>query len=196
MKVGANLKYDIKVYDFLSHCMSMKRIVVSPGWQVFCIALVLLVRQQVFPSVPTSCSGPEYHQFDFWIGDWNAFDFDNPAIVTGRTKVTPILSGCVLHEEYHGADGHEGESFSVYDATRKVWHQSWVTNRGELLIIEGKFEDGAMTLSGVQRMMDGKDKEIRGVWKSVPTGVRETAVTSIDGGKTWQPWFDIVFRQR
>jgi hypothetical protein len=25
-------------------------------------------------------------------------------------------------------------------------------------------------------------------------GVRETAVTSTDGGTTWQPWFDLVFR--
>jgi ketosteroid isomerase-like protein len=25
-------------------------------------------------------------------------------------------------------------------------------------------------------------------------GVRETAVTSTDGGKSWKPWFDLVFR--
>jgi hypothetical protein len=29
-----------------------------------------------------------------------------------------------------------------------------------------------------------------------PGVVRETAVTSTDGGKTWQQWFDLVFRQR
>jgi hypothetical protein len=23
---------------------------------------------------PTFCSGPEYRQFDFWLGDWDAFE--------------------------------------------------------------------------------------------------------------------------
>jgi hypothetical protein len=163
---------------------------------LICSLSFLVVCQQASALVTSSCSAAEYHQFDFWIGDWNAFDFDNPNKVVATTKVTPILDSCVLHEEYHGADGHEGESFNIYDAARKVWQQTWVTNRGELLTIEGQFKDGAMTLSGTQHMMDGKDKEIRGVWKPVPNGVRETAITSMDGGKTWQPWFDIIFRQR
>jgi hypothetical protein len=24
-------------------------------------------------------AAPEYRQFDFWVGDWDAFDFDNPS---------------------------------------------------------------------------------------------------------------------
>jgi hypothetical protein len=47
--------------------------------------------------------------------------------------------------------------------TRDVWHQTWVTDRGRLLVIEGHL-------------------------------VRETAVRSIDGQKSWQPWFDLIFR--
>lgn len=34
----------------------------------------------------------------------------------------------------------------------------------------------------------------RGVWKPEKGGVRESAVTSADGGKTWEPWFDLMFR--
>jgi hypothetical protein len=33
---------------------------------------------------------------------------------------------------------HKGQSFTIYDVARDVWHQTWVTNRGELLEIEGK----------------------------------------------------------
>src|SRR5262249_38513464 len=32
--------------------------------------------------------------------------------------------------------------------------------------------------------------------KPVGAGVRETAVISADNGKTWKPWFDIIFRAR
>jgi hypothetical protein len=142
---------------------------------------------------PAPCAAPEYRQFDFWLGDWDAFDFDNPATKVARARVDLILDTCVLLENYEGADGHKGQSFSVYDASRKVWHQSWVTNRGEVLVIEGKFEDGEMVLSGIDHAKAGQPL-VRGVWKPMTGGVRETAVTSTDGGKTWQPWFDLVFR--
>jgi ketosteroid isomerase-like protein len=66
-----------------------------------------------------------------------------------------------------------------------------VTNRGELLVIEGKFEQGKMVLSGEDR---AKAALVRGEWKPEQGNVRETAVISKDGGKTWEPWFDLIFR--
>src|SRR5579862_4867093 len=90
-------------------------------------------------------------------------------------------------------DGMHGQSFSIYDASRKVWHQSWVTNRGVLLIIEGTWKDGQMTLEGADHPQPGVERRVRGIWKPQGNGVRETAVTSTDGGKTWKPWFDILF---
>jgi hypothetical protein len=97
-----------------------------------------------------------------------------------------------LREDYQGSDGHQGQSFSIYDATRKVWHQSWVTNRGELLMIEGIFEGGAIVLAGEDH---AKGSLVRGEWRPENGNVREIAVTSNDGGKTWKPWFDLLFRK-
>lgn len=71
---------------------------------------------------PASCAGPEYRQFDFWVGDWDAFDVDNPDKVVARNHVDRILDGCVLLEDYQGANGSHGQSFTIYDASRKVWH--------------------------------------------------------------------------
>ncbi len=141
---------------------------------------------------PTPCAAPEYRQFDFWIGDWDAFDVGSPVKVA-RTRVDRVLGGCVLLEDYEGTNGSRGESFSLYDASRKIWHQTWVTNRGQLLIIEGKIRAGEMVLSGVDHAGGGRTL-VRGTWKPVNGGVRETAVTSTDGGKTWKPWFDLMFR--
>jgi hypothetical protein len=141
---------------------------------------------------PASCATPEYRQFDFWVGDWDGFEIDSLTKVA-RIRVDRILNDCVLREEYEGADGHKGQSFSIYDVSRKVWHQSWVTNRGELLVIEGGMQAGDMVLSGVDQIA-GKEREVRGTWKPVNGGVRETALRSTDGGKTWAPWFDLMFR--
>ena len=174
-----------------------------PGTVVFCIA-AWLAAISVRPATRTHveaeaakaapCAAPEYHQFDFWVGDWDGFDVEKPTLVVARNHVDRILGGCVLREDYLGTDGSEGQSFSIYDASRKVWHQTWVTNHGRLLVIEGRFRSGEMILAGADRTADGKERRVRGIWKRADGGVRETAFTSIDGGKTWQLWFDMIFR--
>jgi hypothetical protein len=143
---------------------------------------------------PPSCAGPEYREFDFWVGDWDAFDVSNPTVTSAHIRVDRILSGCVLEETYEGATGAKGQSFSIYDKSRGVWHQTWVTNRGKLLTIEGTLQAGAMILTGSDRTADGKPRLVRGIWKLDSSGVRETAVTSTDNGATWTPWFDLLFR--
>jgi hypothetical protein len=139
------------------------------------------------------CASPAHRQFDFWLGDWDVFDSHSQAKVA-RVHVTRTLDDCVLLEEYRGSDGHEGQSFSIYDGPRGVWHQTWVTNRGQLLVIEGNLRTGAMELSGSERLSDGTVRLVRGTWQPSHDGVREVAVRSTDGGKTWAEWFDLVFR--
>ncbi|HTS37876.1 MAG TPA: nuclear transport factor 2 family protein [Candidatus Solibacter sp.] len=145
-------------------------------------------------AVTSSCSAPEYRQFDFWIGNWDAFEIEKPDYAVAHNRVERILDGCALLEDYQAPDGSHGESFSIYDASRKLWHQSWVTNKGVLLAIEGNLEGDALILSGTDRADDGKERLVRGTWKRVAEGVRETAVRSTDGGRTWTPWFDLIFR--
>lgn len=145
-------------------------------------------------SKPGACSAPEYRQFDFFVGNWDGFDVDKPEVRVAHNRVSRILDGCVLLENYQGTDGSHGESFTTYDPSRKVWHQTWVTNRGVLLVIEGGMQGNEMVLSGADRTTDGKERLVRGVWKAEAGGVRETAVRSTDGGKTWTPWFDMIFR--
>jgi hypothetical protein len=141
------------------------------------------------------CAGPEHRQFDFWAGDWDAYDVDDPGKPVAHVKVDPMLGGCALREVYEGVNGLIGESFSIYDASRKLWHQTWVTNRGQLLVLEGTFRDGRMTLRATEISADGRQVLWRGVWIPGTDGVRETAETSDDGGKNWKPRFDLLFRR-
>lgn len=143
------------------------------------------------------CSGGEYRKFDFWIGDWDTYDLEdkNPSKVIARNHVDPILEGCVLREDYDQFDGHHGQSFTIWDATRKVWHQSWVTNRGELLVLEGTRTGSRITFEGDSINAKGTHQRTRVFWEPQGADVRETATVSEDGGKTFRPLFDIVFRR-
>jgi Protein of unknown function (DUF1579) len=140
------------------------------------------------------CAAPEHRQFDFWAGDWDTFETNDAKTVVARGRVEAILGGCVLHEVYEGADGLTGESFSIYDAARKLWSHTWVTNRGQLVVLEGHLEGDRMVLAGSELTSGGKT-HLRAVWRVADGGVRETAEVSADQGRTWKPLFDIVFRR-
>lgn len=143
-----------------------------------------------------NCSSAEYHGLNFWIGDWDTFDTDAPrGPVQARTHVDPIAQGCAIHELYEQIDGLIGDSILSYDPARKQWQQTWVTNRGSIMVITGNFKDGALVLAGEAHLNDGKTVMQRISWKAEDNGVREWAVLSKDGGKTWAPAFDVVFRK-
>jgi len=144
--------------------------------------------------VPAECTGAEFRQFDFWLGDWDAFDVTDSTKIVGRGTVTSILGGCVLRESYRQNDGLVGESYNIWDASRGVWHQSWVTNGGRLLLLDGRFVAGRMVLTAHERKLDGTSSLLRGTWWVEGRNVREKAERSLDDGKTWSPAFDMVFR--
>jgi len=79
---------------------------------VFIIVLFARIQSLTIRTVP--CEARENRQFDFWVGDWDAFDLDSPTIRVARTRVDLILDGCVLREDYEGSNGLKGQSFTVW----------------------------------------------------------------------------------
>jgi hypothetical protein len=84
------------------------------------------------------------------VGDWDVFEADG-VTEAAHVQVEKILGGCVLREVYEDPTGLQGESISIYDASRELWHQAWVTNRGQLLTIEGCWQENSMVLTGSYR---------------------------------------------
>jgi len=147
------------------------------------------------PTYP-NCSAAQYHAMNFWIGDWDTFETDTPSGPSeARAHIDPIAQGCAIHELYQQIDGLIGDSILSYDPARNQWQQTWVTNRGSIMVIAGNFKDGALVLQGEAHLNDGKTVMQRISWKAEDNGVREWAVLSKDGGKTWATAFDVLFRK-
>jgi hypothetical protein len=75
--------------------------------------------------------------------------------LAGTNKISSIY-GCVLHESWANPKV-QGQSFNVFDADRGVWHQTWVDSTGSLLVTEGAFRNGAMTLSDATSRQEGRE---------------------------------------
>jgi hypothetical protein len=142
------------------------------------------------PSPPDpACTRAEFHQFDFWIGEWTVTRPDGGR--AGQSRIEPILGGCVLRESWTGARGLHGTSYNIYDVTRRRWHQTWVDDRGTLLILEGGFVDGRMILEGVSTDTAGRRQRQRITWQQTAPGrLRQLWESSSDDGATWAVAFD------
>lgn len=144
-----------------------------------------------------ACAAPEYHQFDFWVGEWTVTAPNGK--VVGTNTIDRPLGSCVLQEHWIGAGGSHGSSFNIYDATRKQWHQTWVDNQGLLLLLDGTYADGKMVLSGPGVDRAGAAIINRITWQRIgrnPDRVRQLWETSADGGKTWQTSFDGIYARK
>ena len=132
------------------------------------------------------CDTPEHRSFDFWVGEWDVFNPQGERV--GRNSIRQVMNGCVLHESYDGRQGYHGESFNIYDASRGVWHQSWVDNGGLLLSLEGGIRGDAMVLEGTTVGADGAPVLNRITWTPLPgepARVRQHWEVSTDGGASW-----------
>lgn len=139
---------------------------------------------------PAACTGSAYRQFDFWIGSW---EVTNPqGAVVGTNTIRRILGGCVLHESWQGASGSTGQSFNIYDLKTGAWHQSWVDNSGQLLLLDGGLDErGRMRLRGETVSQDGGTVHHEITWERIEGGqVRQVWRTSTDGGASWGVVFD------
>ena len=146
----------------------------------------------LLPSVARAgCPDAVFRQFDFWLGDWNVSDAQGKLI--GRDRVEKRYGGCALAEHWTGVDGGTGGSLTLYDAGRKLWHQTWVDSSGTLVVLEGGLKDGRMVLTGEITDAHGRRVLDRMTWTPMDGKLRQHWETSADGGKTWDTVFDAVY---
>lgn len=146
---------------------------------------------------PAPCQGPEYRQFDFWIGEWKVFGPKGKQV--GESRIELFGNGCALLENWTGSSGVTGKSLNMYDASDKQWHQAWVDSSGSRLLLDGGLVDGKMVLAAdaPNPAKPGTTIRQRITWTPNADGsVRQLWESSSDGGKTWTVAFDGKYVKR
>jgi hypothetical protein len=133
------------------------------------------------------CSTTEAKQFDFWVGDWDVFE-DGKLAGTNRIE---RMYGCVIHESWKSPE-LSGQSMNVYDTKRGLWHQTWIDSNAGLLVLEGAWKNGALTMSDATLPGKKDPKRVNEIsWTPNTDGsVRQLWRVSKDAGKTWEAVFD------
>lgn len=166
------------------------------------IAILILLVSQSLHAQRLPCSSPEFRQFDFWIGEWEAFAKNGKK--AGDSKISLILDSCIVLEEWTSASVQQGlryagKSFNTWNAVLKEWQQTWVDNTGSsTAYTHGKFVDkkiifntdpfpfskDTMALRRLTFFDLGKDK------------VRQLGEISKDKGVTWVTEYDLEYRRK
>jgi hypothetical protein len=163
------------------------------GLPLLVVALALvpgLTHAQVTES--NSCEGPEYRQLDFWVGDWIVENAAGER--AGSNRIELVLKDCALHENWDGAGGGRGFSYSIDDRRTDSWHQTWVDDQGRLLQLDGRLEDGKMVLKGENLGPNGGVIFHQVTWEKIDDGrVRQVGSISRDEGDSWNTVFDGIY---
>ena len=162
---------------------------------VFALPGVAVPQQATAQSA--ACGTAEHRQFDFWLGDWDAFSPDGK--LAGWSHIEKVLDGCVIREEYSAPvdpPPYRGESLSVYDARNRRWSQTWVDTAGVHVRLDGGLrDDGKLVLEGTAGM-GPPGRLTRMIWTVEGEQLRQRIERSDDQGATWALAFELIYKRK
>lgn len=153
-------------------------------------------------SAQKPCDKPEFRQFDFWVGEWEAFAPNGNK--GGDSKISIIIDSCVILEEWTSASlqqgfRYAGKSFNTYNLATKQWQQTWVDNTGNTTeFLRGEGSDGKIIFYADHVTGPKGEKFMRRLTftKLSNDKVRQFGELSTDGGTTWKTEYELEYRRK
>ena len=139
------------------------------------------------------CETEPHHQLDFWVGVWDVYNADGKHV--GENTIT--AHQCMLYENWKGDTGSRGMSLNFIDPATGLWTQEWADNSGGRITLRGRFQDGAMRMTGVHVMPYGGKRPFKGTWMLLEDGrVHQTFEEVAKKGEPYTIWFDGYYKKR
>lgn len=161
------------------------------------LLLICFLQAQKLP-----CSNPVYRQFDFWVGDWEAFGMKGAK--AGDSKISIILDSCVVLEEWTSAGTQQGlrfagKSYNTYNNVTKQWQQTWVDNTGgSTEYLEGVYSDNKIVFKSRPFKFKKDSFAVRKLtfYKLSSDKVRQHGEISKDDGSSYVTEYDLEYRRK
>jgi hypothetical protein len=147
---------------------------------------------------PSACAGPQFHQLDFWLGDWDAAWDASPGTPAGNgsNRIAKTYEGCVIEEHFDGRPGQhlQGHSVSVYFAPAREWRQTWVDNEDGYIDLTGGPQPNGNFILQTGRRPGGKTSRM--VFTDIKTDSFTWRWQSSGDGKTWSDAWVIHYTRK
>ena len=177
--------------------MTSRRLTLPPSLSIGFAAL-LLATPAAAQTIAGCDSDSTYAALDFWVGNWSVYVGDT---LVGTNRITKVLHGCAVVEEWRDVQGGEGRSLFYVEPALHQWKQVWVTDAATH--VGGLKEKhlvtrvgGGVRFQGELRRPDGRLILDRTTLTPAPAGqVRQLIEISTDGGTSWRPTFDARYRK-
>lgn len=144
-----------------------------------------------------ACKGPEYHQLDFWIGEWEVHDKAGKR--DGTNTIAATLDHCAVEESYTDTRGHSGKSLFFYDRAIARWKQVWVTDDGTWKEKRQELDVSAPAMrfrGNLPRPRGGAVLDRTTLALLHDGRVRQVIEQSTDDGVTWHSWEGLYSRKK
>lgn len=162
--------------------------------------IILFMMPGLSPGQPTTrcaCCHAKARQFDFWLGNWEAY---NPSgKLVGTNRIIVMQDSCIMQENW-AAQGspYTGTSYNFYNTSTGKWQQVWIDNQGGSLLLEGGLVGKEMILKSKEvKNAKGELQIDRITWTPNSDGtVRQLWETSTDKELNWKAAFNGMYRRK
>lgn len=136
---------------------------------------------------------PHQNEFDFWVGEWDAYWGDS---LRGTNTITKEQNNFVLHEHFADFKGFTGESWSVFSVAEQKWKQTWVDNTGAYIALTGEFIHHDMILF-CEKTVKGKTVKFKMHYKNIAADSFDWEWSSLpDGESEWRVLWAIHYKRK
>jgi len=138
---------------------------------------------------PPPCSDEAFHQFDFWLGNWDVASPDGT--FSGNNSIRREESGCLIVERWTSVNGGTGQSYNYYNPATEKWRQVWVSASAMIDYEGGLTDSGSMKLEGViTYLASAQTADFTGEWSLNEDGTVTQHFEQYDAEKDeWATWF-------
>lgn len=172
-------------------------------WPWLAVASLLVpapaIAQQPPPAAPAPpplrCTGPEYREFDYMVGDWRVVHTATGQLM-GQNRVEWVNLGCAIRENLVFPGRGEGSSFNFYSPIDQKWHGNYHDSSGLFAVFVGSIVDGRHIITSTIRFPNEPQREwrVRQITSRSDNGrPRQIGERWREDKKEWEQFYDVSF---
>ena len=149
---------------------------------------------------PAACGeSADYSRLDFWVGEWDVYSQGRKV---GTNRISKVLSGCAVTEDWTDIDGGRGKSLFYFSPREATWKQVWITDRAtrrggtKEKTLTATLPGGALRFEGELPLRSARVRDRTSLWPLENGHVRQLIEYSEDDGASWQVSFDGLYVPR